>query len=197
MLIMHTHTTGKTHGAASSDDYVSGAPAASGIEAQQFGWANSYQTGAGPDAITSGIEVVWSKTPTQWGNDFLHSLFGNEWTLQTGPGGAYQWIALNGTNDYPDAFSNTTFHLPRMMTSDLALREDPTYANISKSFRDDFETFTYEFAHAWYVPPVPSDHANLNARIARESKTVHPIRGSAPRELGERKLTSVLNLGSN
>lgn len=151
MLIISTHATGKTHGAASPDKYVGGAPATSGLEEQQFGWPSTYNTGAGPDAITSGIEVVWSKTPTKWSNDFLHSLFGNEWTLQTGPGGAYQWIALNGTKDYPSAFSNTTFNLPRMMTSDLALREDPTYANISMAFRDDFTTFTNEFAHAWYV----------------------------------------------
>lgn len=120
------------------------------MEAQQFGWANSNGTGAGPDAITSGLEVVWSKTPTLWSNDYLHSLLENTWTKQVGPGGNWQWIALNGTLDYPDAFSNTTFHLPRMMTSDIALREDPVYYNICKEWENDFDGLTRAFKYAWF-----------------------------------------------
>lgn len=125
------------------------------IEAQQFGWANSNGTGAGPDAITSGLEVVWSKTPTLWSNDYLHSLLENTWTKQVGPGGNWQWIALNGTQDYPDAFSNTTKHLPRMMTSDIALREDPVYYNICKQWENDFDGLTTAFKYAWYVSSFP------------------------------------------
>lgn len=145
---------------------VGDAPELAPMEAQQFGWANSYGTGAGPDAITSGLEVVWSKTPTVWSNDYLHSLLENTWTKQVGPGGNWQWIALNGTLDYPDAFSNTTKHLPRMLTSDIALREDPVYYNICKEWENDFEGLTTAFKYAWYVtvlPPPSSCHEALFA----------------------------------
>ncbi|KAF3765295.1 hypothetical protein M406DRAFT_38584 [Cryphonectria parasitica EP155] len=149
-LIAGGHAFGKTHGAASSTDYVGPAPDAAGIEDQLLGWANSYKSGVGPDAITSGLEVVWTKTPTKWSNDYLHSLLQNTWTLQTGPGGAWQWIALNGTKDYPSPFSNTTFNLPRMLTSDLALREDPIYYNISLMYMNNFTQLTEDFSRAWF-----------------------------------------------
>lgn len=114
-----------------------------------MGWVSSYGTGSGADAITSGIEVVWSTTPTKWSNHFFDSLFGNEWSLEKGPGDAWQWIALNGTKNYPKAFSNSSFDLPRMLTSDLALREDEIYANISKGYHNNFTALTNDFAHAW------------------------------------------------
>lgn len=149
-LIAGGHAFGKTHGAASATDYIGAAPEAAGLAGQQLGWANSYGTGAGADAITSGIEVVWTKTPTQWSNGFLGSLYGNEWTLVTGPGGAYQWTALNGTQDYPEPFDNTSFTRPRMMTSDLALREDETFRNISSYYHGNFTALTDDFARAWF-----------------------------------------------
>ncbi|CAN8102782.1 unnamed protein product [Discula destructiva] len=149
-LIAGGHAFGKTHGAASDSENVGAAPELAPIEAQQLGWANSFGTGAGPDAITSGLEVVWTKTPTLWSNGYLHSLLGNTWTKQVGPGGHWQWIALNGTEDYPDAFSNTTKHLPRMLTSDVALREDPVYYNICKAWADDLDGLTIAFQHAWF-----------------------------------------------
>ncbi|KUI54974.1 Catalase-peroxidase 2 [Cytospora mali] len=149
-LISGGHAFGKTHGAASADDYVGPVPELATLGEQQLGWANSYGTGVGADAITSGIEVVWSKTPTQWSNDFLQSLWGNNWSVTKGPGGAWQWVALNGTLDYPSPFDNTTFNLPRMMTSDIALREDATYANITQGYLKDFPKLTNDFAHAWF-----------------------------------------------
>lgn len=149
-LIAGGHAFGKTHGAASPSDYVGGSPAEMDLDEQQLGWPNSYGTGVGADAITSGIEVVWTTTPTQWSNGFFNSLFGNEWTLVTGPGGAYQWTALNGTRDYPEPFSNTSFNLPRMLTSDLALREDETFANISRNYLNNFTALTNDFSRAWF-----------------------------------------------
>lgn len=148
MLTDGGNNKGKTHGAGPSDA-VGAAPEGAGIEDQQFGWLSTYNSGVGADAITSGLEVVWSKTPTKWSNAFLNSLFHNEWTLETGPGGNWQWTALNGTRDYPRAFDNTTFDLPRMLTSDLSLRQDPTYANISMTYLNDFDKLTNDFAHAW------------------------------------------------
>lgn len=147
-LIAGGHAFGKTHGAAAGS-YIGGSPTEVDLDGQQLGWANSYQTGAGPDAITSGIEVVWTKTPTKWSNGYLTSLWENEWTVVKGPGGAWQWTAPNGTRDYPSPFDNTTFNLPRMLTSDIALREDSIYANISKAYLNDFEGLTNDFAHAW------------------------------------------------
>lgn len=147
-LIAGGHAFGKTHGAASSDDYVSAVPELADMGEQQFGWANSYGTGNGADTITSGIEVVWSKTPTKWSNSFLQSLWGNQWSVVTGPGGAWQWEAPNGTLDYPSPFDNTTFNKPRMMTSDIALRSDATYINITQTYLHDFDKLTYDFVHA-------------------------------------------------
>lgn len=150
-------SVGKTHGAASATEYIGGAPEDLGIEAQQLGWPSTYKSGVGADTITSGIEVVWTKTPTKWSNGFLTSLYENEWTLVTGPGGAYQWTALNGTKDYPEPFSNTSFNLPRMLTSDLALREDDVFANISRGYLNNFTALTDDFSRAWYLPwPSPS-----------------------------------------
>ncbi|PSR80327.1 catalase/peroxidase HPI [Coniella lustricola] len=148
-LIAGGHAFGKTHGAASSD-YVGNVPATAGIEEQQLGWENSYGTGVGPDTITSGLEVIWTKTPTKWSNGYLHSLLDNTWVLEEGPGGNWQWIAPNATRDYPSAFSNTTFNLPRMMTSDIALRDDPIYYNISMMYLNNFTQLTTDFSKAWF-----------------------------------------------
>lgn len=175
-LIVGGHSFGKTHGAASSDDYVSVVPELADMGEQQFGWANSYQSGVGADAITSGIEVVWTKTPTEWSNGFLHSLWSNTWSAVTGPGGAWQWVAKNGSLDYPSPFDNTTFNPPRMMTSDIALRTDPTYINITQGYYADFSKLTNDFAHACkYIdhskPAVLSScrHANSSTRVQAHS----------------------------
>ncbi|KAK7743237.1 Catalase-peroxidase 2 [Cytospora paraplurivora] len=148
-LIAGGHAFGKTHGAASSTEYVGAVPEAADLGEQQLGWANSYKSGVLADAITSGIEVVWSKTPTRWGNHFIHSLLDNTWTVQTGPGGAKQWIALNGSRDYPSA-DNSSYNLPRMMTSDIALRADPIYNAIVKEYYNNFTKLTHDFAYAWF-----------------------------------------------
>ncbi|KAK3368400.1 heme peroxidase [Podospora didyma] len=146
-LIAGGHAFGKTHGASSTE--LGPPPEGALIEQQGLGWANSFGTGSGDDAITSGLEVIWSKTPTKWSNGFLNSLFKNTWTLTKSPAGAWQFIALNSTVDYPDPF-NKTFRHATMLVSDLALREDPIYSAIAKSWVDDFPALTNAFAAAWF-----------------------------------------------
>jgi catalase-peroxidase len=123
-------------------------PEGASIFAQDLGWANSVGTGNAGDTVTSGLEVIWTKTPTKWTNDYLNSLFKNTWTLTKSPAGAKQFIALNGTVDYPDPFNKTARHAT-MLVSDLALREDPIYNAIAKSWVDDFPALTNAFAAAW------------------------------------------------
>lgn len=159
-LIAGGHAFGKTHGAALSTEYVGAVPEAADFGEQQLGWANSYKSGVLADAITSGIEVVWSKTPTRWANNFVHSLLDNTWTVQTGPGGAKQWIALNGTRDYPSA-DNSSYNLPRMMTSDIALRADPIYNAIVKEYYNNFTKLTHDFAFACKSYPAPLNTATM------------------------------------
>jgi catalase-peroxidase len=148
-LIAGGHTFGKTHGSASSD-HVDKEPEASGIELQGFGWKNSFGSGKGPDTITSGLEVTWTKTPTQWSNNFFENLFGFEWELSKSPAGAHQWVAKNADPIIPDAFDSTKKHLPTMLTTDLSLRLDPEYEKISRRFLENPDQFADAFARAWF-----------------------------------------------
>jgi catalase-peroxidase len=148
-LIAGGHSFGKTHGAAPAT-HVGKEPEASGIEANGFGWHNSYGTGKGADTITSGLEVTWTKTPTQWSNNFFENLFGFEWELTKSPAGAQQWTAKNADNIIPDAFDASKSHAPTMLTTDLALRLDPAYEKISRRFLEEPDAFADAFARAWF-----------------------------------------------
>jgi len=148
-LIAGGHTFGKTHGAASSD-HVGKEPEAADIELQGLGWKNSFGSGKGSDAITSGLEVTWTKTPTQWSNNFFENLFGFEWELSKSPAGAHQWVAKNAEAIIPDAFDSTKKHLPTMLTTDLSLRLDPVYEKISRRFLENPDAFADAFARAWF-----------------------------------------------
>ncbi|SRR5579871_760765 len=148
-LIAGGHSFGKTHGAATAD-HVGKEPEAADIELQGFGWSNSFGSGKGADAITSGLEVIWTKTPTKWSNNFFENLFGFEWELTKSPGGAHQWIAKNAENIIPDAFDNTKRHAPTILTTDLALRVDPAYEKISRHFFLNPDAFADAFARAWF-----------------------------------------------
>jgi len=148
-LIAGGHSFGKTHGAASADN-VGKEPEAAGIEQQGFGWNNSYGSGKGSDTITSGLEVTWTKTPTQWSNDFFEHLFAYEWELTKSPAGAHQWVAKNADNVIPDAYDSTKKHRPAMLTTDLALKFDPAYGKISRRFYENPDEFADAFARAWF-----------------------------------------------
>jgi catalase-peroxidase len=148
-LIAGGHSFGKTHGAASAE-HVNKEPEAAGIELQGFGWSNSYGSGKGADAITSGLEVTWTKTPTRWSNNFFENLFAFEWELTKSPGGAQQWVAKNAEPIIPDAFDASKKHAPTMLTTDLALRFDPAYEKISRRFLENPEAFADAFARAWF-----------------------------------------------
>jgi catalase-peroxidase len=148
-LIAGGHSFGKTHGAASSDN-VGKEPEAVDVELQGFGWANQYGSGKGPDTITSGLEVTWTTTPTQWSNNFFENLFGFEWELSKSPGGAHQWVAKNAEPIIPDAYDSSKKRLPTMLTTDLSLRVDPVYEKISRRFLEDHEAFADAFARSWY-----------------------------------------------
>ena len=148
-LIAGGHSFGKTHGAAPSM-HVGKEPEAAGIESQGLGWSNSFGSGAGADAITSGLEVIWTKTPTQWSNNFFENLFGFEWELSKSPGGAHQWVAKNADSIIPDAYDGSKKHLPTMLTTDLALRVDPAYEKISRRFLENPDAFADAFARAWF-----------------------------------------------
>lgn len=148
-LIAGGHTFGKTHGAAPSE-HVGKEPEAADLEMQGFGWHNSYGSGKGPDTITSGLEVTWTKTPTQWSNNFFENLLGFEWQLSKSPGGAQQWVAKNADAIIPDAFDSSKKRLPTMLTTDLALRFDPAYEKISRRFLEHPEEFADAFARAWF-----------------------------------------------
>jgi catalase-peroxidase len=148
-LIAGGHTFGKTHGAGPSDN-VDVEPEAAGLELQGFGWKNSFGSGKGADTITSGLEVTWTKTPTQWSNNFFENLFGFEWELSKSPAGAHQWVAKNAEAIIPDAFDNAKKHLPTMLTTDLSLRLDPAYEKISRRFLENPDQFADAFARAWF-----------------------------------------------
>lgn len=148
-LIAGGHTFGKTHGAGPAD-HVGEEPEAAGIEAQGFGWNSTYKSGKGADAISSGLEVTWTETPTEWSNYFFKNLFENEWELTKSPAGAHQWVAKNGEEIIPDAFDPDKKHRPTMLTTDLSLRFDPVYEKISRRFYENPDAFADAFARAWY-----------------------------------------------
>ena len=148
-LIAGGHTLGKTHGAGPAD-HVGVAPEGAAIEEQGFGWKSSYKSGKGADAITSGLEVIWTKTPTEWNQGYFKSLFNNEWELTKSPAGAHQWVAKDAGEIFPDAFDENKKHRPTMLTTDLSLRFDPAYEKISRNFMDNPDAFDAAFARAWF-----------------------------------------------
>jgi catalase-peroxidase len=148
-LIGGGHSFGKTHGAAPAT-HVGKEPEAAGIELQGLGWHNSHGTGVGADAITSGLEVIWTKTPTKWSNNFFENLFAFDWQLTKSPAGAHQWVAKDAGDIIPDAFDAGKHHKPTMLTTDLALKFDPAYEKISRRFLDHPEEFADAFARAWF-----------------------------------------------
>ena len=148
-LIAGGHSFGKTHGAASSE-HVDKEPEAAGLELQGLGWKNSFGSGKGPDTITSGIEVTWTKTPTKWSNNFFENLFGFEWELTKSPGGAHQWVAKDADEIIPDAHDSSKRRKPTMLTTDVALRMDPAYEKISRHFLENPDAFADAFARAWF-----------------------------------------------
>ncbi len=151
-LIAGGHTFGKTHGAANPDKHVGPDPETAGVEQQGFGWKNSFGSGKGGDAITSGLEGTWTTTPTKWSNNFFENLFGYEWELTKSPAGAAQWRPKKGAgaDTVPDAHDPSRKHQPTMLTTDLSLREDPAYAKISKRFHKNPREFQKAFAKAWF-----------------------------------------------
>jgi catalase-peroxidase len=148
-LIAGGHSFGKTHGAAPAT-HVGREPEAVDVEAQGLGWSNSFGSGKGADTITSGIEVIWTKTPTKWSNNFFENLFGFEWELTKSPGGAHQWVAKDADEFVPDAFDATKKHRPTMLTTDLSLRLDPGFEKISRHFLADPDALADAFARAWF-----------------------------------------------
>ena len=198
-LIAGGHTFGKTHGAAAAS-HVGAEPEGASLEEQGLGWKNSYGSGKGGDAITSGLEVIWSSTPTKWGTDFFDNLFGYEWELTKSPAGAHQWKPkgeVAADDMVPDAHDRSKKHPPQMLTTDLSLRFDPAYEKISRRFHEHPDEFADAFARAWFklthrdmgprarylgklVPkeeliwqdPVPAaDHILINEKDAEALKT--------------------------
>ena len=172
-LIAGGHSFGKTHGAGPAT-HVGAEPEAAPIEAQGLGWSSSYRSGKGGDAITSGLEVIWTGTPTKWNHDFFENLFGFEWELTKSPAGAHQWTPKGGAGagKIPDAFDKSKRHAPTMLTTDLSLRLDPAYEKISRRFLANPDQFADAFARAWFKlthrdmgpisrylgPEVPGEH---------------------------------------
>jgi catalase-peroxidase len=150
-LIAGGHTFGKTHGAGDAA-HVGAHPEAADLEAQGLGWSNKYGSGIAGDAITSGLEVTWTTTPTKWNNDFFKHLFGFEWELCKSPAGAHQWRPKNGAGDgtVPDAHNAAKRIAPNMLTTDLSLRVDPAYEKISRRFMEHPDQFADAFARAWF-----------------------------------------------
>ncbi|MBG6115532.1 catalase-peroxidase [Polaromonas sp. CG_9.2] len=148
-LIAGGHSFGKTHGAAPSE-HVGNEPEAAGVEAQGFGWTNSFGSGKGRDTITSGLEVTWTSTPTKWSNNYFENLFGFEWELTKSPAGAQQWVAKNAPDIIPDAHDPSKRHRPTMLTTDLSLRMDPAYEKISRRFHENPDELANAFARAWF-----------------------------------------------
>jgi catalase-peroxidase len=151
-LIAGGHTFGKTHGAADPSKYVGKEPAGASIEEQGLGWKNTFGAGNGSETITSGLEGAWTTTPTQWSNNYFENLFGYEWELAKSPAGAHQWKpkAGAGSDTVPDAHDPAKRHAPTMLTTDIALRVDPSYGPISKRFYENPDQFADAFARAWF-----------------------------------------------
>ncbi|MEN9633673.1 MAG: Catalase-peroxidase [Verrucomicrobiota bacterium] len=148
-LIAGGHTFGKTHGAAPAS-HVGPEPEAAGLAEQGLGWVNTYGSGKGAHTITSGIEVIWTTTPTQWSNNYFENLFRYEWELMKSPAGANQWVAKDAAATVPDAYDATKQHRPTMLTTDIALRADPAYEKISRRFLANPDQFADAFARAWF-----------------------------------------------
>jgi catalase-peroxidase len=148
-LIAGGHTLGKTHGAGPADN-VGVAPEGAAIEEQGFGWKSTYKSGKGEDAITSGLEVIWTMTPTKWNQGYFNNLFSYEWELTKSPAGANQWVAKDAEEIFPDAFDDSKSHRPTMLTTDLSLRFDPAYEKISRNFMENPDAFDAAFARAWF-----------------------------------------------
>ena len=151
-LIAGGHTFGKTHGAADATQYVGREPEGAPIEEQSFGWKNTFGTGKGNDAITSGLEVIWTTNPTKWDNGFFEVLFGYEWELTKSPAGANQWRPTDraADNTVPDPHDASKRRTPMMLTTDLSLRYDPAYERISRHYYENPDQFADAFARAWY-----------------------------------------------
>ena len=151
-LIAGGHTFGKTHGAADPGEHVGAEPAGATIAEQGTGWKNTFNTGAGPDTITSGLEGIWTSTPTQWSNNYFENLFGFEWEMSKSPAGATQWVPKGGAaaDLVPDAHHAGKRHQPTMLTTDLSMRVDPAYEKISRRFYENPDQFADAFARAWY-----------------------------------------------
>ncbi|MFT4024392.1 MAG: catalase/peroxidase HPI [Flavihumibacter sp.] len=147
-LIAGGHTLGRP--TAPTADNVGAEPEAAGLEQQGLGWSSGFGTGKGQDAITSGLEVTWTTTPTQWSNNFFENLFKYEWELSKSPAGAHQWVAKTNDEIIPDAFVAGKFHKPTMLTTDLSLRFDPVYEKISRRFLENPDQFADAFARAWF-----------------------------------------------
>jgi catalase-peroxidase len=150
-LIAGGHTFGKTHGAGPAS-HVGVEPEAAGLEEQGFGWKSSFGTGKGVDAITSGLEVTWTTTPNKWSSNYLESLFGYEWELTKSPAGAHQWQPKNGAgaDSIPHAYDVSKRIAPSMLTTDMALRVDPTYEKIARRYLENPALFAHSFARAWF-----------------------------------------------
>jgi catalase-peroxidase len=150
-LIAGGHTFGKTHGAGDAAN-VGAEPEAASIEEQGLGWKSKFRSGKGGDAITSGLEVIWTETPTKWSNNFFENLFAYEWELTKSPAGAHQWTPKNGAGagKIPDAHDPSKRHAPTMLTTDLSLRVDPVYEKISRRFLEHPDQFADAFARAWF-----------------------------------------------
>ena len=151
-LIAGGHTFGKTHGAADADEYVGPEPEGADLEEQGLGWKNSFGSGKGVHTITSGLEGAWTTAPTKWDNNFFENLFDYEWELVKGIGGAWQWTPKDESaqDTVPDAHDPSKKHAPMMLTTDLSLKADPIYAQISKRFYENPAEFADAFAKAWY-----------------------------------------------
>ncbi|MBX3290217.1 MAG: catalase/peroxidase HPI [Acidobacteria bacterium] len=183
-LIAGGHSFGKTHGAGPADN-VGVEPEAAGLASQGLGWENKFGTGKGPYTITSGLEVIWSKTPTQWSNSFFENLFGYEWELTKSPAGAHQWVAKDADAIIPDAHDRTKRWLPTMLTTDLSLRFDPEYGKISRRFLENPDQFADAFARAWFKlthrdmgpierylgPEVPAEELIWQDRVSLETRS--------------------------
>ncbi|MEM7038490.1 MAG: catalase/peroxidase HPI, partial [Bacteroidota bacterium] len=186
-LIAGGHTFGKTHGAADPNEFVGREPAAATIAEMSTGWKNTFGSGNAGNTITSGLEGAWTTTPTQWSNNFFENLFGFEWELTKSPAGAQQWrpVEGGGAGTVPDAHDAGQSHQPMMLTTDLALRFDPAYAEISKRFHENPDQFADAFARAWYKlthrdmgpvdrylgPEVPSEELIWQDPISADTKS--------------------------
>jgi len=162
-LIAGGHTFGKTHGAASPEHHIAPEPEGAPLEEMGLGWRNSFGTGSGSDTITSGLEVTWTATPTQWDNSYFETLFRHDWELTKSPAGANQWRPKDGggMDTVPDAHDPSKRHAPQMLTTDLALRVDPAYEAISRRFLNDLDGFADAFARAWFK----LTHRDMGPRI--------------------------------